>query len=731
MQSSFTRIQLNNAQFKLLTTSSLQTRVLTKSTTNNDNIQRVLLPSLYHQFIYIVKYTSFDIHPSQIVDLLTEQTVESSRVRVTLLRHIASKLNIDPLTLRLNWIEKLGHNDLVDNSSLNEDYDLKQQKDIVDYDDYMNSDVILHPRSSFILISLSSWPLLEMQTAYLHNHENQATINSRSNKRIESLYKRKCTDFFSQMRYKHQIKLRNLHRQVNRIPFDIGLRQLLAHYLRTTRSHGIVNENIHSVKLFELCDLKELYKVLSSPETITNSDDNTFKTSNQYRRTVTTDFIRNNTFEFNFDHFNSRINDDNDLKQVNNKAEVNFKSFEQQPTSITQTITIISPKEEKDAGTLIQSDSKKPFNLTTWFFSIIPEENFLMAVVIPVIIIIAVLILTIVVICTFHIATKMYRLKKSKKAEQKHQTQHLLSSNMINNNNNNSPPSNTVTTVVKSTSASSTTGSSVISNIQNGTKSITLSTSSSSSNPNHIAANSTLPLQLSQNVTNNTNAILKQRAYLSKGVPVILYEEMSHKPIDDYDENRRDIMMDSGDEMNISSFSDNNTNNNINANSYRYQLNKTQFYNSYQSNNLNLNNGYHHKRAFDKQQSQLQTPPPPEYSKRRTDSSRIKPTSDSLLTTTTTTSNKINNNINNINSKNELLEFYKTTLLRRANLNDNVNQLILKQNSNNKVNNNIYYDPPQPIIPFTGQISNFNDIKYNKNGGIDNNNNNNKNDLLC
>lgn len=40
----------------------------------------------------------------------------------------------------------------------------------------------------------------------------------------------------------------------------------------------------------------------------------------------------------------------------------------------------------------------------------------------------------------------------------------------------------------------------------------------------------------------NRTANFKERAYLSKGVPVILYEEMSEKPIDDYDENNRDIM---------------------------------------------------------------------------------------------------------------------------------------------------------------------------------------------
>lgn len=38
----------------------------------------------------------------------------------------------------------------------------------------------------------------------------------------------------------------------------------------------------------------------------------------------------------------------------------------------------------------------------------------------------------------------------------------------------------------------------------------------------------------------SSNPILKQRAYLSKGVPVILYEEMSDKPLEDYDENNTD-----------------------------------------------------------------------------------------------------------------------------------------------------------------------------------------------
>lgn len=44
----------------------------------------------------------------------------------------------------------------------------------------------------------------------------------------------------------------------------------------------------------------------------------------------------------------------------------------------------------------------------------------------------------------------------------------------------------------------------------------------------------------SHSIHSKSNPIYKQRAYLSKGVPVILYEEMSDKPLEDYDENNVD-----------------------------------------------------------------------------------------------------------------------------------------------------------------------------------------------
>lgn len=68
------------------------------------------------------------------------------------------------------------------------------------------------------------------------------------------------------------------------------------------------------------------------------------------------------------------------------------------------------------------------------------------------------------------------------------------------------------------------------------------SSSSSKDNRTSTYTSTTLPLSSSShhhhhNHHSKANPIYKQRAYLSKGVPVILYEEMSDKPLEDYDEN--------------------------------------------------------------------------------------------------------------------------------------------------------------------------------------------------
>ena len=70
------------------------------------------------------------------------------------------------------------------------------------------------------------------------------------------------------------------------------------------------------------------------------------------------------------------------------------------------------------------------------------------------------------------------------------------------------------------------------------------SSSLSKDNRTSTYTSTTLPLSSSSHHHHNhnhhhskANPIYKQRAYLSKGVPVILYEEMSDKPLEDYDEN--------------------------------------------------------------------------------------------------------------------------------------------------------------------------------------------------
>ena len=88
---------------------------------SNAIASQALLP-LYHQFIYTIRITSpnsadtTDMNQSssaemgaskELIDLLNEQTIESSQLRVKLLKTIGEKLGVNASSLRLNWIEKL------------------------------------------------------------------------------------------------------------------------------------------------------------------------------------------------------------------------------------------------------------------------------------------------------------------------------------------------------------------------------------------------------------------------------------------------------------------------------------------------------------------------------------------------------------------------------------------------------------------------------------------------
>ena len=163
-------------------------------------------------------------------------------------------------------------------------------------------------------------------------------------------------------------------------------------------------------------------------------------------------------------------------------------------TALNQTQTPPSDVDMKNEDAIF-FDLLSKEKLVDLFWSVVPREDLLLAVIVPVTIICSLCILTVVVACLLHMCNKNYRqTRKSSKSVV------ISTSTTIDSTNTGSAGSHTLDKQSKVSSSSST-------------------ASGSSVNP-----------------------IYKQRAYLSKGVPVILYEEMSDKPIDDYDENHRDVM---------------------------------------------------------------------------------------------------------------------------------------------------------------------------------------------
>jgi hypothetical protein len=125
-----------------------------------------------------------------------------------------------------------------------------------------------------------------------------------------------------------------------------------------------------------------------------------------------------------------------------------------------------------------------------WILSVIPQDDIVLAVIVPLIIIISMIVFTIVIVCLIHMCNRNYKDELKAKA-------------IIN------------------------------------------------SNSNRSTLKEIYPKRNTLGHSSKSNPIYKQKAYLSKGVPVILYEEMSDKPIDDYDENNRDVL-DSNDSGNRS-----------------------------------------------------------------------------------------------------------------------------------------------------------------------------------
>jgi hypothetical protein len=233
--------------------------------------------------------------------------------------------------------------------------------------------------------------------------------------------------------------------------------------------------------------------------------------------------MKNSTQEIHFSHNLDKDDLDYSFTTYENIVQINpSDEHTNQNTNRTEKITnnhkvdsnkIVNFKSESNSNeTLYGSNGNATSAATAWtsflnFFNvnsfkkvlwaIVPEEDFVLAVIVPLVTVISICVFAIVIVCLLQMFNKSNMKLKNSSGDMflsRDTTESAFAINMTSSNNSSTHNSNTKCN------------------------------------------------------THNTNShtkfdpIIKQRAYLSKGVPVILYEEMSDRPIDDYDENHREVV---------------------------------------------------------------------------------------------------------------------------------------------------------------------------------------------
>jgi hypothetical protein len=560
--------RLSNPLSRTTTTPIQQTtRPISSTTSPVVQASRNFLP-LYHQFIYTVKLPNQAqfVNNKNILDLLYEQNVASSRLRVSLMRAVADQLGFNLSSLRLNWIE-IVNSKLIE--SMNDENDVKTTTQPIttrpihlsnlDEETYFNTDILnsaelyyydsrenttLIPLTTtaasqssnelrqqriqeqreteeekqkqkarnfyHVLVSFSSTNLFDLQKMFLINLKQQSMGKVVTNEMIGRLnsikakFESECEEFFTELKAKHE---------ENIIQFKLGLLSLTKDFQIDSKMADSREEYLKKVQFLKLCDLNEIYKIL-----LFNANNKNNKTANM-KQDLANSYIKNSTEELVFNQIEITTDETDESEEADFETDADTETepapiAPKEPESIilnksvekddrNETILIkfksnpagMSANETTSEDSIFSSSAsfiarcKLFFNdkinsTKNWFWKVVPEEDFLLAVIVPVIIIVAMIILTIVVTCLLHMCNKEYK-NLNKQKSKKHQSRNnLQQENLLD-----SP----ITTATHSVASPKT--------------------------PSHGT------------LSKSNNPIYKQRAYLSKGVPVILYEEMSDKVI--------------------------------------------------------------------------------------------------------------------------------------------------------------------------------------------------------
>jgi hypothetical protein len=257
---------------------------------------------------------------------------------------------------------------------------------------------------SYLLISFSNANLLEQQKNFFLMKKTNATANTLKVATMKTKYENECRHFFDLIDKKHSLK----PKQFRLLDEDHNLRS----------QSGDKNESLVLMKIqfLKLCNLDKINEILSlTTNTATVVDDFRFKEiANDYVKSATHEILlHKEDVEKEMSPITKRINVFSSSSQTQIPSRIVKYRLDSSNINTTEEINMnLNNNGSGSDETFFSFISKE--KLIDLFWSVVPREDLLLAVIVPLTIICSMCILTVVVACLLHMFNKNYRQNKMK-----------------------------------------------------------------------------------------------------------------------------------------------------------------------------------------------------------------------------------------------------------------------------------------------------------------------------
>jgi hypothetical protein len=248
----------------------------------------------------------------------------------------------------------------------------------------------------YILISFSNANLLEQQKNFFLIKKSQS--NTLKALTIKNKYEAECRQFFNTIDKKHASK-------------GNTFKLFIKNELLTNEPDPIKSFSLIKVQFLKLCNLNKINEILSLTATNANANNDVkFKE-------IANDYIKNATHEILL--YNDEEEKINKKKESHAQSVIKFRQDSSATNTTTYTtISLLTPTTIStnftNNETILNSILISKEKLLDMFWSVVPREDLLLAVIVPLTIICSMCILTIVVACLLHMFNRNYKENKKK-----------------------------------------------------------------------------------------------------------------------------------------------------------------------------------------------------------------------------------------------------------------------------------------------------------------------------